>query len=208
MLKSAPAFIPAIPTTTNRADLRQRLIEAAKSAIRADGIAGLSNRKIAQACNTSTQSIYTFFGGQDGLVSAVFDYFVTSFSQAIADALEQGVAPPERLKMVGRKHREMARSDPALFLALTRSVAKEGKSQLALLRTSIAATRFIDTIIEGQEMGIFKRDGDPQALFEALCSAVHGLVVFELCGFFSSEAEAEKRLEDLMQVMMRGMLAT
>jgi AcrR family transcriptional regulator len=205
MLKSAIA--PAPSPTINRADLRQRLVEAAKSAIRSDGIAGISNRKIALACDTSTQSIYTYFGGQDGLVSAVFEYLVESFSQAIADALQQGVAPPERLKMVGRKHREMARSDPALFLALTRTTAKVGKSQLALLRTSVAATRFIDTIIEGQEKGIFASDGNPQALFEALCSAVHGLVVFELCGFFATESEAEKRLEDLMEVMIQGMLA-
>jgi AcrR family transcriptional regulator len=205
MLKTVPAPIPA--PVNNRADLRQRLIEAAKSAIRTDGIGGLSNRKIALACDTSTQSIYTYFGGQDGLVNVVFGYLVESFSQAIANALEHGATPPERLKMVGRKHREMARSDPALFLALTRSTAKAEKSQLALLRTSIAATRFIDTIIEGQQVGIFANDRDPQAMFEALCSAVHGLVVFELCGFFSTEEEAEKRLEHLMDLMIQGMLA-
>jgi AcrR family transcriptional regulator len=188
----------------DRATIRSALLSAAKDAIRVDGIDGMNLRQIALQCGTSTQSIYTIFGGKEGLVATVFRYLVENFAQAIADALAKGAGPAERLRAVGRMHRQLAKSDPALFLALTQSKTNEGNSQLALLRQSLAATRFAETVRDGQRLGIFRPDIDPIETFEAMCSAGHGLVVFELCGFFQTDAEAEARLETLMDLMVKG----
>ncbi len=187
-----------------RGEIRQTLLSAARDAIRVDGIDGINLRQIAAQSGTSTQAIYTLFGGKESLVGTVFRYLVENFAEAIAEALARGADPAERLRAVGRTHRRLAKSDPALFLALTRSQTSEGTPQLSLLRHSVAATRFADTVKEGQQLGLFRPDIDPIETFEAMCSAGHGLVVFELCGFFPSEAEAEARLESLMDMLLNG----
>jgi len=54
------------------AELRDRVVEAAMAMLAADGVAGLTTRRVAAGAGTSTPAVYELFGDKGGLVREVF----------------------------------------------------------------------------------------------------------------------------------------
>ena len=52
--------------------MRSRILEVAASMLHLEGVEALSLRRIAQEAETSTQAIYTQFGGKAGLIEALY----------------------------------------------------------------------------------------------------------------------------------------
>jgi AcrR family transcriptional regulator len=50
----------------------RELLAAAEALLAAEGVEGLSVRRLAEAAGTSSRAIYSVFGGRDGLVRALF----------------------------------------------------------------------------------------------------------------------------------------
>src|SRR5258708_37149163 len=53
-------------------ELRDRVLSAAVDALMADGVAGLTARRVGGGAHTSTPAVYGLFGDKGGLVRAVF----------------------------------------------------------------------------------------------------------------------------------------
>src|SRR5919204_1049002 len=53
-------------------DLRVALLDAAGELLSAEGPGALTTRRLADAAGTTTQSIYTLFGGKEGIVRAMY----------------------------------------------------------------------------------------------------------------------------------------
>ncbi|MBK9102087.1 MAG: TetR/AcrR family transcriptional regulator [Austwickia sp.] len=101
------------------ADLEARLISAAADAVVRDGVEALSLRTVARCAGTSTNAIYTMFGGRDGLVHAVRQAAMTGFAASQFAALERsrqgGCDPKAHLLDLGRDYRTWAIEHPSLY---------------------------------------------------------------------------------------------
>src|SRR5689334_6011644 len=53
-------------------DVRVALLDAAGELLHREGPTALTTRRLAEAAGTTTQSIYTLFGGKEGIVRAMF----------------------------------------------------------------------------------------------------------------------------------------
>jgi AcrR family transcriptional regulator len=53
-------------------ELRERVLQAAMDTLVADGVAGFTTRRVAQAASTSTPAVYELFGDKAGLVREMF----------------------------------------------------------------------------------------------------------------------------------------
>ena len=65
--------------------LRVALLDAAGALLHAEGPQALTTRRLADAVGTSTQAIYTLFGGKEGIVRAMYREGFDRLEQCLAD---------------------------------------------------------------------------------------------------------------------------
>jgi len=110
--------------------MRDRLVSAALAVLRRDGAAALTVRNITTEAGCSTTGIYTYFGGKNGLVEAIFLEGFASFDAAVAEPLGTG-----DVAEAGRRYRQWALDHPTHYLVMFgRAVPDYEPSELALAR--------------------------------------------------------------------------
>ncbi len=181
---------------SNMTDRRERLINSARDLVRQGGLAALSMRVLADREDTSTQAIYTLFGGKSGLLQAVYSHWMDDLEQGLLTAAMAGHPPEVMIWLSARLYREHALSDPALFLA-----GCTDKDVFALLTRSNAFRAFAALVSAGIASGALRHNDDPEATACALWSAAHGAVLFEI------QSGGRSYLEELLQALLRGISA-
>ncbi len=96
------------------ADLRERLVAAAAERLADRGPQDLSLRTLAASQDTSTNAIYSLFGGKDGLIGAVLVEASQSFMAAQHAALGAGDSADDLVNL-GLAYRSWALDHPALY---------------------------------------------------------------------------------------------
>src|SRR4051794_26308225 len=96
---------------------RAEIVEAAAVLIADHGADGLSLRQLAREVGSSTQLIYTLFGGKPGLADALYAEGFRRASAVMLTAVESAYAAgdPERLIAMGHAYRAFAHDEPAMF---------------------------------------------------------------------------------------------
>lgn len=121
-----------MPPAASTPDMREALVRAALTVLRRDGAAALTVRSITAEAGCSTTGVYTYFGGKNGLVDAIFRDGFASFDEAVdphlgvGDVLGTGHAyrrwaldhPTQYMVMFGRAVPDYAPSDEAITRAL------------------------------------------------------------------------------------------
>ena len=65
--------------------LRVAMLDAAGALLHSEGPQALTTRRLADAVGTSTQAIYTLFGGKEGIVRAMYREGFDRLEQCLAD---------------------------------------------------------------------------------------------------------------------------
>lgn len=97
--------------------LRAELIKHAAAAVADGGVHHLSLRAVATAAGTSTNAVYTMFGGKDGLVEAAVAAAADSFTAA-QRAVGTSDDPLADLVGLGRAYRIWAIAHPELYAVM------------------------------------------------------------------------------------------
>lgn len=165
-------------------DTKSELLRAARDLLLESGLAGLSMRKVAGACDVSATAIYRHYADKDALVAAaVVDGFRT-FASYLLDALEQPT-PLRRFRTLLRRYFDFSRENPQDY----RLIFMTDCVELGFRRLDEVAAREIsgtfqllqDRIAECQVAGHF-RAGEPRALAASTWSSLHGLASLLLTG--------------------------
>lgn len=146
--------------------MRDRLLEAALTVLRRDGAAALTVRNITAEAGCSTTGIYTYFGGKQGLVEAIYLDGFESFDAAVSAVAD--------LVEAGRAYRRWALANPMHYLVMFgRAVPDYVPSDTAQER----ARRSFDSLVASvAELGV----DDPVSSAYHLYATVHGYVMLEL----------------------------
>lgn len=182
-------------------DLKSKLTDIAREVVREQGIDALNLRLVASRGETSTQAIYTLFGGKSGLIQAMYQRWVIDLEQRLLAS--PASLPDELMVKTAEIYREQALSDPELFMAGTTSVAIEA-DVLGMMYRSQAFAVFVGFLKKGLDSGFFQPLSDSQATAKAIWSAVHGMVLFELCDRSHDKRNA---LNELIPILVRGLKA-
>jgi AcrR family transcriptional regulator len=177
--------------------LRARLLDAAVRMLEESGPESLRARQLAAEAGTSTQALYTLFGGMPGLFREVvregfvrFDRHVAEVpatDDPVADCFTQGFA-----------YRDWALRHPHLYrlmFGLTGTgSAVHGGWDVTVAGTSAgipegraAFDRLVRAVDRMRQAGRI-RDVDPIAATGQIWSATHGYVLLEAAGYFGDEA--------------------
>jgi len=190
-----------VSTDSNNAELKSTLLQIARDLVRTSGMTAFNLRVVAELANTSTQAIYTQFGGKSGLILALYKGWVVELEQRLLPLLATST-PIEMLLHTALIYREQASSDPELFLSGSSPAAAEADI-LGMMFNSRVFTLFVSFLETGVKDGIFKPMASPERTAKALWAAVHGAVIFELST--RTPHEPVNSLNDLLPILLKGL---
>jgi AcrR family transcriptional regulator len=197
-------------------DQRVALLDAASEMLIHDGPEGISLRKLAAKVGTSTMSVYTVFGGKEGLRLALFEEAYDRLADA-HHAVKRNPEPILWLWDLACAYRQFALRNPAyytlmisLMLPVLSSLRHDTGDAPAPHARFISDHRAYSNLFEAVKAciksGSMPDDVDAQVIADSLWATVHGLCSLELAGFYSSREAAEKRFNFCANASIRGML--
>lgn len=162
-------------------ELRSALLEAAGRLLHDEGPHALSTRGLAAAVGTSTQAIYTLFGGKHGVVRAMYREGFARLAARMR-AVPRTDEPLADLYNLGLAYRAAAHGSPHLYdVMFGRPVAEFecDDDDRALARSTRDA--LADAVARAIDAGCVHGDAGDIALHLWICS--HGFVSLELSGY-------------------------
>jgi AcrR family transcriptional regulator len=190
---------------------REQLIEVARRGVEESGPEVLRARSLTAEVGTSTQSIYTLFGGMPGLLAAIvadafaefanFVGVVPESEDAVADFFAKGatysawaLAHPQLYRLMYGLTGGELRHHAGLEVSAAGTVANSPEAQRALdvlvnsMRRVVESAR-IDPI-------------DPAIAAGQFLSATHGYVLLEIAGVFGDEGGGDVILPLAVNLMV------
>ncbi len=177
-----------------RSDRASGPAEASSSSAGPDA---LSLRKIADLAGTSTQAVYTQFGGKPGLADAMYRSGYQRLADEIA-SLPDVDDPIERLRTLALAYRRVALANPEHYKLMTaRPIADYDPSGDSLRFAASTMEPLVDAVRAACAAGLV--EGDPRTVAMRLWAAGHGRVSLELHGLVEvDEDEANEYFDRLV----------
>lgn len=146
-------------------------------------------RDVAAAAGCSTMMIYTWFGGKDDLIEAIYFEGFRRLEAAQAASACEG-APLERLRALAHGYRSFALAYPALYTAMFSRPMAAHHAQGKRSRTETASfTTLLEAVRDGRDRGAFDAAHSAESIADVFWAAVHGHVSLEVTGHFAESAE-------------------
>src|SRR5262245_24191315 len=106
----------ATARTTAPADPRTAILDAAIGILQREGAGALTVRSVAAAAGCSTTGVYTWFGGKNGLIEAIFIDGFSRFGAALEVARSRGRGTT--LPAQANAYRDWALANPTHYMVM------------------------------------------------------------------------------------------
>lgn len=156
------------------------LFGVAEQLLRDDGPHALSLRRIAELAGTSTQAVYTTFGGKPGLIDALYRVGYQRLAERL-EAVDAHLEPIPMLVELSLAYRDNALANPHLYELMTGLPLPEydpPATSRAFARSTLQP--LIDAVAAAVRCG--ELDGNPREVAHVLWAAAHGFVSLVIHG--------------------------
>lgn len=158
---------------------RRAILDAALTILTTQGHHALSVRRVASEAGCSTIGVYTWFGGKDGLVDALWIEAFTSFGTALRK-IRPLTGPFGRLRAQAFAYRKWALAHPAHYQLMFFNVIPEHvPSDDALVAAAAAYTALLSAVEEALGRGEL-RFTDTALVAHSCWAMAHGLVTLQI----------------------------
>lgn len=181
---------PAPASRTDAETLHDRIVEVAARLLVESGPHALSVRRVAQDAGTSTQGIYTEFGGKAGLVEALYREGWQRLTRALEDVPAAGDAV-EQVVRLGEAYRRCARENPHFYALMVGEPIPGFAPSEAVRRSARSSMRILLDAVRAA-LDARGRRGDPERIAHLLWASGHGLVDLGLHGLARAEDEDDR----------------
>jgi AcrR family transcriptional regulator len=190
---------------------RDRLLDSARDIYLAEGVAGLSMRKVAQKAGVSAPAIYRHFESKEALLAAVAEEGFALFARYLWRGL-QADTPRARLRATGTGYLRFALEQAPYYRVIFLSPAEAlGFTQMPETVSRKAAPTFqflVDRVRECSAAGALV-EADPAELAATIWAHTHGLVSLYLNGNLRLQITSEQAFEDFyhraLDRLLRGL---
>jgi AcrR family transcriptional regulator len=195
-------------------DQRAQLLDVARRTIEDSGPEVLRARTLAAAAGTSTQALYTLFGGMPGLFEAVVADGFARFARYVA-AVPESEDTVADFFAKGWTYSEWALTHPRLY-RLMFGLIGDGLRQHAGLEVAVSGTvanspeaqSAVDVLV--RSMDRVRQSGriepvDPVIAAGQFLSATHGYILLEIAGVFGSGGDGLSVIRPLGVNLMVGL---
>jgi len=195
-----------------KADLRARILEASRAIVLADGFAGLTMRKIAQAIDYSPGTLYLHFAGRDEIARELCIGGLRDLVAALTPTAAI-LEPRARLEAVAQAYlrfgleraetyRLVFMEDPTIVKVIYDRPEAGSDDDPGTQAYRLLAAGFFEL----QAAGRLTPPADPLVLTDAFWSSLHGVVSLKLtCPGFPA-TPVEILLPTLVKSLLDGML--
>jgi len=170
----------------------------------ADGVAGFTTRRVAQAAETSIPAVYELFGDRAGLVREVY---LAGFRQLRSrlDALEVSADVRTDLTDAVMALRAFVRDNPALAdVMFTRPFADYSPGPDEMRATAPVRELFVGRVRRCIDVGVLA--GEPNDIAHVLLALALGLAAQETAGWLgSSRSSRDRRWALAIQAALAGL---
>lgn len=194
--------MPARPTKKNLprvraatrggADLRRRLLDAARRQLVQHGYAHLTMRQVAARVGVTATAIYLHFKDKDDLVHALIDEGMEALNLALEASDVRGSSPRARLDGLCRALIEFGVSNPEyyeiMFLLHPQRMSRYPPDKYRRARRNLE--RFADAVDP------FVKKGDPLLATHALWCLLHGVITLRISGRLDAALDPEAFTEE------------
>ena len=206
-VRAATEYFTLFTMVARRTPLtRAAVVQAARDLIAADGLEGLSVRRVAAALGVSAPALYAYVENKPDLLRAVaeleFEGLVERF-----DAV-QCADPVDRIRGHIRAYVEHARADPALFEVMF-LFRPDWAAQPAVEELPAASKVFTiaSAAIEEAMLTDALRAEDPFLVAIALWAAAHGTATVLLAGLNLGTEFEDRVIDTVIDNLVRGLAA-
>jgi len=175
-------------------ELRSRIAAAAQDLYLAEGLEGVSMRRVAERVGVSAPAIYRHFRNKQELLNEIVVEGLTILGNYLEPALEADT-PLERLRGMTERYLDFALEQPKYF-EFAFLIPNPESSQLAeeVTRPDYVTFRMaIEQIVACMEQGVLG-NGDPLETAITFWAEVHGLVILHHTGRFGLDAESFREI--------------
>ncbi len=196
--------MPRVRKAPPRVDVRLALLDAAGALLLAEGADGLTTRRLAAMAGTTTQAIYTQFGGKEGIARAMYREGFARLEGRIR-AVPQTADPLFDLLQQGRVYRAAALDSPHFYDVMFGSPIPQFEPDADDLEVSRIAHDLLTAVVERViATGALKPEVRADAVAQWLWVVAHGAVSLELHGAISLDDET---YDEYLVLSLAGFLA-
>ncbi len=191
------SYVTVNVNTRQTTDRRQELLEAAEELLRSAGPHALSLRDIAERSGTSTQAVYTEFGGKPGLADALYREGYRRLAENLA-AVSAELPPVERIRELCFAYRDTALANPHFYELMSGRPIPEYDPPTESRREAAAT---FDVLIDAIQAAVDAGElhvQSPRELAGLLWTAGHGYVSLTLHGLLPEDRSQGDRLADII----------
>ncbi|GAC51353.1 MULTISPECIES: TetR/AcrR family transcriptional regulator [Gordonia] len=185
--------------------LAEEIIEAAGELLVEHGDdTGMSIRGVATRVGVTPPSIYLHFADKDALLDAVCARYFERLDDQLASAAEGIDDPLERALQLGLAYVRFAVATPVLYrVAFGKPADAAHPSKVDQVLAASAYTRFVDTVTELADEGLFGRDDVNDVVLE-LWAAAHGIASLMLSKPGLGWGDDFQRAESMLKAVCLG----
>ena len=167
----------------NQSNVRAAILDAARALFAADGLAGLSMRRLAAQVGYTPRTVYLYFADKDDLLSELIEEEVGRLADRLEAAAVKQRSPGRRLEAVAQAYVTFGAEHPHAYEAIFMVRSHPLTRRAATLKHHVQGRRMFD-ILEGavRESGRIAPGRDPHVVFQALRCALHGVTSLLVLG--------------------------
>lgn len=185
-----------------QAPQRRRILDSAVRILADEGATGLTVRAVAEASDCSTTGIYTYFGGKDGLLEAIFRDGVRRFRAHVgAEDEVPGADAADRLRRAMRRYGEWALANPTHYLLM---FAPSGFDASPESRTE-AVAGFEDLVRRVAAVAPDLPGPEVDRAAYHLWAALHGHVMLRLTGRHPVDLDLDDAFASAVEDLVAGL---
>jgi AcrR family transcriptional regulator len=195
-----------------KAELRQKILEAARDLFRAEGADSVTMRKLAERIEYSPTAIYAYFPDKEALLLALCEHDFTALLTQGAHLL-QLADPIERIVRTAHFYVDFALRHPHQyeFMFMTAGLDLALPSDAGIVMYEAARAAVAEAMAQGR---LHSQWSEPGPVLYALWAALHGIAALQIAGRYAlmqKHPKLHQTSEDLSpqhiaQVAVEGLL--
>lgn len=197
---------PARRKVSDATATRDAILAAAVDILHREGAGALTMRSVAAAAGCSTTGVYTWFGGKNGLVEAIFVDGFQRFGEALRDD-HASPADDGHFGRLGEDYRTWALANPTHYMVMFGGAVPDFEPSD---EARVAAIATFDHLVDSMRRVMASQhiDGNPVDIAHHLWAGIHGYVSLEITGMDLADDEARRtrRFRAGMALLIRGLL--
>lgn len=186
-------------------DSKQRILQAAREAFAAHGYAGARTQQIAERAGVNKQLLFYYFGSKASLFEAVLSDAARRLGGGRSTSGAQGVGADALRRQLAVTLRGVF-ADPELAQLVVRGIQSPVSGAATKAAVDLLVEQLRGTISQGQGIGLFRDDADPQLAGRQAVMLALGYVLLEPA--LGSGEPAQRRhewIDGAVELMVRAL---